>query len=153
MARDHHKRLAGALALSSTLAVTLAACAGENSEPTQGPETTMTQTQEPSIRDVTVEEASALIESDTPVVVLDVRTAKEFGEGHIPGAINLDVMSEDFPAQLAQLDPAQTFVLHCKSGARSAKALEAMKEQSFVSLAHMNQGFDAWAASGLAVEQ
>lgn len=103
-----------------------------------------------SIRDVSVAKADALI-ADAAVTVLDVRTPGEFAEGHIEGAVNVDLRAEDFAEQLAKLDPDQTYLLHCKSGARSAQALEVMKEQGFDDVAHMNDGFDAWAASGKAV--
>ena len=106
-----------------------------------------------SVRDVTAAEAGDLIAQDSSLIVLDVRTPEEFAAGHVDGAINLNVMSEDFTEQLAQLDPAKTYVLHCKSGGRSAKALEVLKGQNFESIVHMTDGFDGWAAAGLEVSQ
>ena len=104
-----------------------------------------------SIRDVSVEEASALIADQNAVTVLDVRTPGEFEAGHIEGAVNVDAMSETFIEDLAKLDKGATYVLHCKSGARSARALEAMKAAGFSSIAHMNGGFDGWTGAGLPV--
>jgi len=99
-------------------------------------------------RDVSITEASALLSGEAGIIVLDVRTAEEFEAGHIEGAVNLDFLNEDFAANLAKLGKDTTYVLHCKSGARSAKALEIMKEQGFESIAHMNEGFDAWTTAG-----
>lgn len=101
------------------------------------------------VRDVSVSEASELIAGKDAVVVLDVRTPGEFSEGHIAGAINVDVRSEDFAEQLAKLDRGSTYVLHCKSGARSTRALATMQEQGFEDIAHMTGGFDAWTEAGL----
>lgn len=104
-----------------------------------------------SIRDISVEEANALITGEGPVTVLDVRTPGEFEAGHIEGAVNVDVMSETFVEDLAKLDKDATYVLHCKSGARSARALEAMKAAKFRKIAHMNGGFDGWTGAGMPV--
>ena len=105
-----------------------------------------------SILDVSVEEASELI-SGAGVVVLDVRTAGEFAEGHIEGAVNLDVMSETFVEDLAKLDKGASYVVHCRSGKRSAKAIEAMKAAQIQSIAHMSTGMNGWRAAGLPVTQ
>ena len=51
--------------------------------------------------------------SHTPApVVLDVRTAAEFAEGHVQGAINLDVESEAFQAKLSSLDKSVGYALY-----------------------------------------
>lgn len=140
-----------ALALTLTLAAVLGGCApamGEAvAEETQSEEVAPAS----SIRNVSVAEADALIGGDAPVTVLDVRTPGEFAAGHIEGAVNVDFRSPDFAEQLAKLDPGQTYVLHCKSGTRSAQALEVMKEQGFADIAHMNEGFDGWQESGKAI--
>lgn len=136
-------------------AITLGACSQETDS--DGPPPASIQpalvAEAGSIRDVSVEEASALVSGDSPVTVLDVRTPGEFEAGHIEGAINVDVMSETFIEDLARLDKDTTYVLHCKSGARSARALEAMKAAEFGNVAHMTGGFDAWTSAGLPVAQ
>jgi len=106
-----------------------------------------------AVREVSIAEAKTLISSAAPLTVLDVRTPGEFAEGHIEGAVNLDFTSPDFVDQLARLDRDGAYLLHCKSGARSAKALATMKEAGFGEVAHMSKGFDAWKASGLPVAQ
>lgn len=103
------------------------------------------------VLDVTVEEASDLIQGGAGVVVLDVRTPAEFAEGHIEGAVNLDVMSDTFIEDLAKLDKGARYVVHCRSGKRSAKAVEAMKAAEIQSIAHMNSGMNGWSAAGLPV--
>ena len=92
--------------LALVMPLSLTACSGEKSEksaPNILPELP-TLASAASIRDVSIEEASALIAGDEPVVVLDVRTPGEFEAGHIEGAINVDVMSETFIEDLAQAD-------------------------------------------------
>ncbi|NML66109.1 rhodanese-like domain-containing protein [Hymenobacter sp. RP-2-7] len=63
--------------------------------------------------------------------VLDVRTSPEYMLGHLPQAKNLNVNSDDFAQQVAQLDTSKTYVVYCGSGVRSAKAAEQMAQKGF----------------------
>ena len=65
------------------------------------------------------------------VVVLDVRTPAEFTQGHLPDAINMDVESADFPAQIATLDKNATYAVYCRSANRSKVAMEQMSAAGF----------------------
>lgn len=64
-------------------------------------------------------------------LVLDVRTPAEYLAGHLLQARNLDVTAPDFAQQLTQLDPSKTYVVYCRSGKRSSKAIQAMRQQGF----------------------
>ena len=101
-------------------------------------------TAEEFFKDIGASEAKELIILEKPPTVLDVRSNKEYTKGHIKGAINLDLYSKDFKAQLASLDKKQTYLLHCKSGGRSAKAETVMRELGFTSIYHMTCGYDGW---------
>lgn len=81
-------------------------------------------------------------------VILDVRTAEEYAAGHIPGAINMDVNKEDFRQQVQGLDKSKTYLLYCKSGKRSEKALRIMDSTEFKRLYHLKGGYTAWTAPG-----
>lgn len=61
-------------------------------------------------------------------VVVDVRTAAEFAEGHVAGAINIDVEAPGFAEAIAGLDPTATYLLYCRSGRRSAIAAGQMSD-------------------------
>ncbi|MBI5802540.1 MAG: ThuA domain-containing protein [Verrucomicrobia bacterium] len=85
--------------------------------------------------------------------VLDVRTEDEFKAGHIPGAVNLDVLDADFEKQLAALDKSKTYLVHCASGRRSANAAGQMKTLGFKSVVDLAPGFNGWKAAGKPVEK
>lgn len=137
-----------------TLALVLSACSAESSAEQAGSEVnTGLAVSVTSIVDVSAADADEVIASDASILVLDVRTPAEFGQGHIEGAINIDFRADDFAENLAKLDRSQLYLLHCKSGARSSGALEAMQDQGFESVVHMNDGFDAWKAAGNPVAQ
>ena len=85
------------------------------------------------------------------VLVLDVRTRGEFNEGHIANAINIDVESDTFLNQIAQLDKSKTYAVYCRSGRRSADAVAKMSNEQFTSLFNLNGGILDWQSAGYSV--
>ena len=59
-------------------------------------------------------------EKDT--VVLDVRTPKEYAEGHVPGAVNIDIHDPKFDEKIDGLDKSKTYLVHCAKGIGAAAA-------------------------------
>ena len=90
--------------------------------------------------------AAALKRPETTVI--DVRTPQEFAEGHLPGAVNIDVQSADFAAKVQQLDPQAPYAVYCRSGNRSAAALRMMDQLGFSSAYHLGGGISAWKSAG-----
>ena len=78
-------------------------------------------------------------------IVLDVRTPEEFREGHIKKAINYNVLdSVAFDKQIGQLKKNKKYLIYCKSGKRSGKALVMMQQKGFKNLYHLAGGITAW---------
>ncbi len=94
-------------------------------------------------------EASEWLKGHSDTIVLDVRTPKEFAEGHIEGAVNVDFLNENFSTELKALDTSKTYVMHCRSGGRSSKALQTFSDLGFQHILHMDGGMNAWKAAGL----
>jgi len=84
-------------------------------------------------------------------VLIDVRTPAEFASGHLEGARNLDVQSSSFAAQLGQLDPNGTYLVYCRSGNRSADAIERMRAAGFTDLTDLGSVQEATLATGVPV--
>lgn len=91
---------------------------------------------------------------------LDVRTPEEFQEGHHDGATNIPIMFKKSGSMVpnasfvdsvtdAFQDKDMAFVVGCKSGRRSAMAIEAMKTAGYTNLTNMTGGYDGWLAAGL----
>ena len=99
---------------------------------------------ETELTNVTPDNAAKLLASAKAPVVVDVRTADEFADGHIKGAVNIDVTADDFEAKLSQLDKSKVYLVHCRSGARSTRALETFKKLGFEKIYHLNEGMLAW---------
>jgi len=85
---------------------------------------------------------------DKSVVILDVRTAGEFMEGHIAGAINIDVEGMQFDTEIGKLDKRLTYAVYCHSGRRSGIATEKMSLASFTHLYNLTGGAQDWLATG-----
>lgn len=95
-------------------------------------------------KNVNVNKAEEIINTAEDVVVLDVRTPQEFKDGHIENAINIDIFSDDFDAQVEQLDKSKTYVVICRSGGRSANASNKMVTMGFEDIYNVEGGFIAW---------
>ena len=70
--------------------------------------------------------------ADSTSFLLDVRTAKEYTEGHLAGAHQLDYLNtEAFDTEIKQLDKSRTYYIYCRSGKRSHGACQKMQQQGF----------------------
>ena len=79
----------------------------------------------------------------TDVQLVDVRTAKEYSEGHIPEAMNIDVNAPDFEEKIKVLDKKENVAIYCRSGRRSKIAAEKMTAAGF-KVIELNTGFLSW---------
>ena len=60
----------------------------------------------------------------------------------------MDYNSESFREELDQLDKSMTYLMHCKSGGRSSKAINIMAKLDFLEVYHMVNGTDGWKDAG-----
>ena len=131
----------------AVLACALPGCTSEAAEvPTSRPSANA-----PVAKNLDVAAAVELLGTEADIVILDVRTEKEFDAGHIADAVLLDYRSEDFAGRLADLNRTDTYLVHCESGGRSSAAFEQMKKLEFVSIYHLDGGMRAWRESKQAV--
>lgn len=103
-------------------------------------------------RNVEPGEAQALIlknKGNRDFVVLDVRTPGEFAQGHLEGAVLVDYRSAGFREEMAGLDRTKTYLVYCRTGNRSTRALGIMSELGFRSYYHLEGGITRWAEEGL----
>lgn len=89
---------------------------------------------------------------ETPGVVIDVRTKAEYDSGHLKiTKFNYDVMNGQFQAKLDSLDKDDTYYLYCRSGNRSGKAVQRMKNNGFENVFNIG-GFSSLSNAGLDTE-
>ena len=88
--------------------------------------------------------ANALIKHPE-AVVLDVRTEDEFEGGHIPNAHNIDLlMGPGFIDEVNALDKNKSYYVYCRSGARSAQAVQVMRDLGFSETYNLIGGILDW---------
>jgi rhodanese-related sulfurtransferase len=81
--------------------------------------------------------------------VVDVRTAGEFGQGHIKSARNMDWWGGAFDKQAAALDKNRPVFVYCLSGARSSSAAKKLRSLGFREVYDLKGGLYQWNASKL----
>ena len=95
-----------------------------------------------------VAEYAAVVSADTTGVLIDVRTPKEYAEGHIAGARLLNVLEENvFENEVKKLSAAPTYYIYCRSGRRSQTAA-AIMERYGLRVVDLQGGFNAWKVAG-----
>lgn len=83
---------------------------------------------------ITMEEAKDIFQNSGDYIILDVRRADEFSEGHIPGAVNYaneDIL-QDKPEVLPDLE--QTIYVYCRSGRRSKEAADKLVQMGYTNI-------------------
>jgi rhodanese-related sulfurtransferase len=109
---------------------------------------------ETKVQNAKPEQFDALRKADTnSTVVLDVRTKKEYREGHIPGSVMIDFNADDFEQQVAKLDKDKTYLVHCAAGGRSSRACKKMEQLGFKKLYNLEGGMGAWEKAGKPVKK
>ena len=102
--------------------------------------------------DIGVEEFARLA-ADHQNVILDVRTPHEYQMGHLAGSFNLDINAPDFSERIKALDRNKTYLVHCASGVRSARACGKLAQLDFPKLYNLAGGIKAWIKAGQPVEK
>jgi rhodanese-related sulfurtransferase len=94
------------------------------------------------------------LNKDDNTVILDVRTAQEYAGGKIEGSKNLDVLKTDlFTTSIQKLDKNKKYYVICRSGRRSLKAANQMKNAGFKNVINITGGMQAWEAASFPVEK
>ncbi len=103
---------------------------GQPAEPADAPEVTAT-------------EVKAMQDAGRPFVLLDVREPTEWEICHIEGARLIPL--DELPQRVGELDAGQEIVVHCKSGGRSARAVDLLRRRGFSRVRNLRGGILAWA--------
>ena len=105
---------------------------------------------QPNYEDVNVQAFKSLTE-EQDVILLDVRTAEEFAEGHIERAINIDQGQRSFMEMAkAALSLDKTIAIYCRSGRRSASAAGRLAAEGYKCV-NLKGGIIAWKEAGMGV--
>ena len=84
------------------------------------------------------------------VVLIDVREQWEYDEAHIPGVTLIPLQT--VPNNLQEIPTDKTVILTCRSGNRSGKATDFLRQQGYTNVHNMAGGILAWQQAGYEVE-
>ena len=113
---------------------------------TEKPSKTVSKTMEQSTsfsKDIDIVEFEKLL-SKEGIQLIDVRTPEEMAAGQLEGAVGIDYKADDFKEQIGKLDRDGEYLLYCRSGNRSGKAMKLMNGMGFKKMYNMEGGFLAW---------
>ena len=97
---------------------------------------------EVGVPEIQVEELKSRLDSGEDVFVLDVREPHEYQICNISGYL---IPLGDLPKRVHELDSSREIVAHCRSGARSAKAVDFLRQAGFKKVHNLAGGILAWA--------
>lgn len=100
-------------------------------------------------------EAQKLIEENrdnAKFVIIDLRTKREFDDGHIEGARQIHFYATNFMRVMSQFDRESTLLLYCQKGRQSPLAFRALQRLRFAQIFMLDGGIDEWIDAGLPTE-
>ena len=105
-------------------------------------------------KSINVSKAYKIIEqnrTNSGFVIIDVRAEKDYNQGHIQNAINIDFKSSDFKARLDSLDKTKTYIVICYAGVRSHNTMLLMEKLNFKKVYSIKGGMMKWRGKKLPV--
>jgi len=94
------------------------------------------------VPEITVRDLAERVARGDDLVVLDVREPQEYAFARLPFTRLIPL--GDLPGRLSELDSARDLVVHCRTGVRSAKAVELLQRAGFRKVWNLKGGIDAW---------
>ena len=85
-------------------------------------------------RQISMDEAVAMMDQESGYIILDVRTPEEFAEKHIPNAINVPNETIGMDEISALPDKDQLIMVYCRSGRRSKEAAEKLVKLGYTNI-------------------
>ena len=96
----------------------------------------------PKVPEIQVEELKRRLDAGNPPFILDVREPHEYQICNLGGKL---IPLGELPRRYQELDPARETVVHCRSGVRSAKAVDLLLKSGFINVVNLAGGVLAWA--------
>ena len=95
--------------------------------------------------DLSQNEWEAMNRSKEETIILDVRTLEEYNQGHIPNSQLIDIQNPpNFLQELELLNRSKTYLVYCRSGARSSQACMLMKNKGVENCFNLLGGINQW---------
>ncbi len=105
-----------------------------------------------NIREISPQELKRLMDSNTPLCIIDVREDHELSSGCIPSAIHLGkgVIERDIEKTIP--DPDTQIVVYCSGGFRCALVTQALQAMGYTHVSSLETGLQGWIDAGYEIE-
>ena len=100
--------------------------------------------------DIQIDEFQKKIATENYILV-DVRTAEEYADGHLEGALNIDYFSTTFSEEISKLGLETPVLVYCRSGNRSGKSMTIMYDMGFNEVKNLICGYKGWVSENNSV--
>ncbi|MDX8396951.1 MAG: rhodanese-like domain-containing protein [Mariprofundaceae bacterium] len=90
-------------------------------------------------------------QSPIPFSFLDVRTAKEYAQGHVPGAINIPV--QELAERLNEVPKDKRVYVYCESGVRAGHASKLLVKSGITNIENVPASMKGWREAGYPIER
>ena len=108
---------------------------------------------EPTVPQISADEAKQILDSKEKVLLLDVRTTGEYEQRRIKESVNLPLDQVESEIQHTAPDKSVKIIVYCLSGSRSVFAVDFMREMGYENVFNMTNGLLAWLAKGYEIEK
>ena len=95
----------------------------------------------------------ARIAAGAAPVILDVRSAREFADGHVPGAVHVPFWAVGTRIEAIAADKDEELVVYCGHGPRAMIAGRTLRRRGFTRLVFLDGHFSKWRSAGLREER
>jgi len=85
------------------------------------------------------------------IQLIDVRTPKEYKEGYIENAQNINFLGPTFTEDIKKLNKQEPLIVYCRSGKRSAKSIKKLLEAGFTEIYDLEGGIIKWKQEGFKI--
>ncbi len=101
------------------------------------------------VKEVDATTLKNMLDSDSEIQLLDVRSQAEFAQGIIQGGEFAPLHT--IPLKINELDKDKTIVFYCRSGARSAQACAFVQQNAGIEAINLRGGIISWYQSGFEI--
>ncbi|MEE4135565.1 MAG: rhodanese-like domain-containing protein [Desulforhopalus sp.] len=103
-------------------------------------------------KSITIEQLKKAIDDGEDVIVVDVRTPKEYEAAHIPESVNLPRGLLEFSIWSLVPDQQETLYVYCKTGARAALAVKQLNDLGYANAFAVDTGGAEWVRTGYPIQ-
>jgi rhodanese-related sulfurtransferase len=102
-------------------------------------------------KNISSRDVKALLDKDTGVFLLDVRTPQEYSQGRLAKSVLIPI--DEFERRIGEVPKNKTIVVYCAVGSRSKPVANFLAQQGYKDVYNMTDGIVGWYRNGFPVQR